>query len=117
MSVSTPPLLSDKSYNLLKYTVTVILPAFAALYLSLGQIWGFGHVEAVVGTVTALNVFAGALLHLTTAAYNKSQDGSTDGSYADLVVDDDGPWLSFNGDPAHLDTLKKVTLNVVNARK
>lgn len=120
MSVSTSlkPLLSDTAYARLKYCVTIVLPALTGLYIAVGQVWGFKYIDPVVATITALNVFAGAVLHLSSTVYNKTQAGSTDGSYADLVVSpSEGTYLSFNGDPSQLQALKKVTLNVVNTDK
>jgi len=56
--------LSNQTYNTLKWIAQILLPALATLYLALAGLWGFPHTEAVVGTITALDTFLGALLGL-----------------------------------------------------
>lgn len=71
-SSSTKPLLSDGIYNKLKKTATIVLPAVAALYIALAQIWHFPDVEKVVGTITAVNTFAGVLIQFSKKSYYAS---------------------------------------------
>lgn len=65
--------LPDKVYNILKWIALIVLPACGTLYFTLSGIWGFPYGEAIVGTITAVNVFLGALLGISTATYNKTQ--------------------------------------------
>jgi hypothetical protein len=69
------PLLSDRRYNALKKSATIILPAVAALYIALAQIWHFPKVQEVVGSITALNTFIGLTIHVSKKSYyaNASQ--------------------------------------------
>lgn len=64
--------MSNKVYDALKYVAQIVLPALATLYFSLAQIWGLPYGEQVVGTITAVDAFLGALLRLTTIKYEKS---------------------------------------------
>lgn len=64
--------LGQKLYDRMKLFVQIILPAFATFYLTLGNIWGFGYVEQVVATTTALTTFFGAILGLSSRTYNNS---------------------------------------------
>ena len=52
-------MLSNQMYNMLKYTVTTVLPALGTLYFAIAQIWGAPFGEQVVGTLTALALFGG----------------------------------------------------------
>ena len=63
--------MSNKVYDVLKYTAQIILPAIGTLYFALAQIWGFPYAEQIVGTITALDCFLGALLGISTAKYKK----------------------------------------------
>lgn len=70
--------LSDSNYDWLKWVAQILLPAFGTLYFALAQIWNLPYGEQVVGTVTAIDAFLGALLGISTMRYrneNKS-DGN-----------------------------------------
>lgn len=70
---------NDKSYNLIKWIAQLVLPAAGTLYFALSQIWGFPYGEEIVGTITAIDVFLGALIGISTVQYNKSMsDGKTE---------------------------------------
>ena len=62
-------LLSDKVYDILKWIALIALPAVGTLYFALANVWGLPCGEQVVGTVTAIDTFLGALLGISTAAY------------------------------------------------
>lgn len=66
--------LDDKVYDILKYVAQVVLPAIGTLYFALAGIWGFPYGEEIVGTITAIDTFLGALLMLSTSQYNKTKE-------------------------------------------
>jgi len=59
----------NKTYDRLKFVVQIALPALATFYAALGVIWGFPNIEAVVGTCTALALFLGTLLGVSSKNY------------------------------------------------
>jgi len=63
------PLLGDSTYNKVKKSATIVLPALSALYIGLAGIWGFPHVEQVVGTLTVLNTVLGGLIQDSKKSY------------------------------------------------
>lgn len=65
--------LSNRTYDILKFIAQIALPAAGTLYFALANIWGFSYGEQIVGTVTAVDAFLGALLGISTAAYNKTE--------------------------------------------
>ena len=67
-------LFSDKVYEILKALAQYILPAIGTLYFALAGIWGFPYGEQVVGTITAIDTFLGAILFKSSADYKKSQE-------------------------------------------
>ncbi len=71
-------LLSNKVYDTLKWIAQYLLPASATLYFALAAIWGFPYGEQVVGTISALTIFLGVLLGISTNTYIKS-GADTDG--------------------------------------
>ena len=63
--------LSNKVYDVLKYVAMIVLPAIGTLYFALAGIWGFPFGEEIVGTLSAIETFLGAILVISTAQYNK----------------------------------------------
>lgn len=63
--------LSNEVYDILKFVAQIVLPAAGTLYFALAGIWGWPYGEQIVGTITAVDAFLGALLGLSSAAYNK----------------------------------------------
>lgn len=105
------PILGDKLYNVLKVLVTLFLPGLAVLYLALVGIWHFPAGEQVAGTIAAINVFLGGLLHLSTATYNAS--GVAFDGVLGYVNHENGSTLKLHSlDPNALATKSSVTLKV-----
>ena len=63
--------MSNKVYDILKYIAQIVLPAIATLYFALAKIWGFPYATEIVGTISAVDAFMGALLQISTNLYNK----------------------------------------------
>ena len=65
--------MSNKVYDVLKYIAQIVLPALGTLYFALAKIWGFPYGAEIVGTISAVDAFLGALLKISTDQYNKEQ--------------------------------------------
>ena len=65
--------LSNKVYDVLKWIAMYLLPALGTLYFALAGIWNFPYGEQVVGTITAIDAFLGAILGLSSATYYKNE--------------------------------------------
>ena len=63
--------MSDKTYDILKFVAQILLPALGTFYFALAQIWDLPLAEEIVGTITAVDAFLGAVLGISTAQYNK----------------------------------------------
>ena len=70
--------MSDKVYDVLKWIALILIPAIGTLYFALAGIWGFPYAEAIVGTLTAVDTFLGAILGISTSMYKKNQHESND---------------------------------------
>lgn len=102
-------LLSNKSYDIAKRFVQVILPAIAALYFGLANIWGLPSAEQVVGSLAVITTFLGVILGLSTNRYNRSSE-STDGIFT--VHDEEGVKtysLELNKEPEELHGQNQLT--------
>ena len=66
--------MSNSLYDKLKWVAQILIPAIGTLYFALAQIWGFPYAEQIVGTITALDTFLGAILMISSASYNKSKN-------------------------------------------
>ena len=66
--------MSNKVYDVLKYIALILLPALGTLYFALAKIWGFPYAAEVVGTISAVDAFLGALLKISTDQYNKDNE-------------------------------------------
>ena len=66
--------MSNKVYDILKFVAQILLPALATLYFALAKIWGFPYAAEVVGTISAVDAFLGAILGISTAQYNKANE-------------------------------------------
>ena len=65
--------MSNKVYDVLKEIALVWLPALGTLYFALAKIWSFPYAAEIVGTISAVDVFLGAVLKISTNQYNKDQ--------------------------------------------
>lgn len=65
--------MTNKIYDRAKWTFTVVLPALGAFYAAVAPYWGWGYVEAVVGTVAALAALGGTILGVSSIQYAKKQ--------------------------------------------
>lgn len=77
--------LPDKVYDILKWVAQIVLPAIGALYFGLCAIWGFPYGEQVVGTITVVDTFLGAILGISSTKYNG--DGTLQVDTSDPKVD------------------------------
>ena len=65
--------MSNKVYDVLKWVALILLPAMGALYFGLAGIWNFPYGEQVVGTITVIDTFLGAILGISTVQYNRKE--------------------------------------------
>jgi TRAP-type uncharacterized transport system fused permease subunit len=63
--------MNNKVYDILKWIAQIVLPALGALYFALAQIWGLPYGEEIVGTITAIDCFLGAILGISNVQYKK----------------------------------------------
>lgn len=107
--------LSNKLYDRLKFLAMVGLPALAALYLGLGQLWNWPETEKVVASIVLVNTFLGALLRLSTAKYKRNlsnYDGFLSATGVDEITGHPNLNLVVTTPPAELLASDVVRLKV-----
>lgn len=68
--------MTNRTYDIMKEIAQIWLPAIATLYFTLASIWGLPYAEQIVGTISAIDVFLGAVLKISTIQYNKGVEGN-----------------------------------------
>lgn len=66
--------MQGKVYDILKFIAQIVLPALGALYGTLAGIWGLPYGEAIVATISAIDVFLGAILMIDSNRYFKDKE-------------------------------------------
>jgi hypothetical protein len=106
---------NNKVYDVLKFISMIGLPAFAAFYLGMAQLWNWEHTDQIVGSLALLSTFLGAVLQISAAKYNNSA-ASHDGYVATTGADEDtgnpDVKIVFNKLPNELMDKKTVRLKV-----
>ena len=59
-------LIPDKLYDILKWLTALVFPALALCVGTVGPAWGLPYVDAIVTTLNALGVLAGAIIGAST---------------------------------------------------
>ena len=64
-------MLSNKIYNIIKWTLIIFIPALITLIGSLGKIYNF-DTETIILTISALATFLGVITGISNVNYYKS---------------------------------------------
>lgn len=107
--------LNNATYDKFKAIALIYLPALAALYVGLAQIWNLPHPAEVSATIAAIDTFLGIGVHVSSKNYTPPKPAA-DGH---LVVDDSDPEkttarLEFVAAPQDLVKKENVVLKVVH---
>lgn len=99
--------LSNKTYDILKWVASYLLPGLTTFWLAVGKIWGIPYTAEIGATLAAIDVFMHTLLGISKAKYEGE---------GELLVDADGNVSDFkiqNGSSVEAMTEKdKVMLKV-----
>jgi hypothetical protein len=61
--------MSNRTYDILKWIATVVLPAITTLWLTIGHIWSIPYTEAIGATLAAVTTCVAALLGISSVKY------------------------------------------------
>lgn len=63
----------DKIYNILKWLLLIVVPAFITMFSIIVQTWHINiPLEAIVTTISAVATFVGVCIGISTVNYNKT---------------------------------------------
>lgn len=91
--------LPPETYDRLNRVVRVLLPAAGTLYFTLSELWGFPHGKEVVGTITAIALFFGLVVHKAASNFKKAEKD------VDVLVPEN-PWPEVKPDKNNRIVLK-----------
>ena len=60
-------IMSNKTYDILKFVAQILLPALAALWATIATIWDLPFGNQIEQTITAVVIFVDAILGITLA--------------------------------------------------
>ena len=66
-------MLSNKTYDILKWVAQLVLPASATGYYAVSNVWGLPYQTEVVGTIVASNVWLAAVLVVSNSQWQAVQ--------------------------------------------
>jgi hypothetical protein len=105
--------MSNVLYHRLKFVAQILLPVVGTVYFTLDGIWGLPAAEQVVGMIMAVDAGLGILLHIFTARYPNSANGTVGGDIIVKELDDKKIFsLELNDDPELLETRDEVTFRI-----
>lgn len=70
--------MSNKVYDILKFIAQIVLPALATLIFALTPLWNIPYTEQIIGTISAIDVFLGAILSAASAKHKKDMKEKQD---------------------------------------
>lgn len=70
--------MSNKTYNVMKRIVTIIIPALIACYGAIAATLNLPYTDIVLSIAAAVNTCLGTCLGISTYNYNKAQNESED---------------------------------------
>ena len=79
--------LNDNVYKVLKWLGLIVLPAIATLVKAIFPVWNLPYADAIATTCTALGVFVGAIIGVSSA--NLKDEKDEEAEYIALETDDE----------------------------
>ncbi|MBQ1554690.1 MAG: hypothetical protein IIZ68_04455 [Clostridia bacterium] len=67
--------MSNKTFDILRTIVEIVLPAISAAYFGLSEIWGLPVPDKICGTIAVLITFISAFLNVKRKQYNDELNG------------------------------------------
>lgn len=98
--------MKNAHYDVLKNIGLLWIPALATLINTIGMVWGLPYTNEITATITAVGVFLGAGLKISSNNYTPPIDG-------DLVVTKhDEVYADFPAEPSALNDGDTITMRV-----
>ena len=98
--------MNNQTYDILKRIALIVIPALATFVNAVGIVWGTPHTNEVTATITALGVFLGAVLGVSSKNYEPETHGSL------VVTKHDDVYADFASEPTDLKDGDTIVLKV-----
>lgn len=72
--------MTNKIYDVLKWISVIVVPALVLLINTLGQTWNWQYTKEISITISAIGVFIGAVIQISSAKYKGANNDDSDNS-------------------------------------
>lgn len=98
--------MTDKTYDILKRVALIVIPALATFVNAVGIVWGIPYTNEATATITALGVFLGAALGVSSKNYEPDTHGNL------VVTKRNDVYADFTAEPSNLKDGDTIILKV-----
>lgn len=98
--------MNNQTYDILKRAALIVIPALATFVNAVGIIWGVPYTNEATATITAVGVFLGAALGVSSKNYEPETHGKL------VVTKHDDVYADFVAEPAKLKDGDTIVLKV-----
>ena len=98
--------MNNQTYDILKRVALIVIPALATFVNAVGIVWGVPYTTETTATITALGVFLGAVLGISSSNYEPETHGNL------VVTKHDDVYADFAAEPANLKDGDAIVLKV-----
>lgn len=98
--------MNNQTYDILKRIALIVIPALATFVNAVGIVWGIPYTTEATATITALGVFLGAALGVSSKNYEPETHGSL------VVTKHNDVYADFAAEPANLKDGDTIVLQV-----
>lgn len=98
--------MTDKTYDILKRVALIVVPALATFVNAVGIVWGIPYTNEATATITALGVFLGAALGVSSKNYEPDTHGNL------VVTKHNEVYADFTAEPSDLKDGDTIILKV-----
>ena len=81
-------MITNKTYETLRWLSEIVFPALYVLILAVGKIWDLPYYTAIAGTVAAIGVFIGSIIRKSRDEYYKNIDGYAEEEEYEYIEED-----------------------------
>lgn len=72
-------MISQRSYEVIRWLIAVFLPAFGVLFSTLAEAWSWDvPVKAILTTLSAVELFLGAIFGISKIVYDSQENAGKD---------------------------------------
>ena len=82
-------MITNETYDKLKWISTQVIPALNVFVLTVGKIWNIPYYVHIAGTISAVGVCIGAVIYKSSKAYYTDVDGYDERDEEEELIEED----------------------------